>query len=312
MSVRIAFFTGSSFALPAIQYLHQRGLLACVVLVDAAPNPDLTQLVQILGQLQIKTLQFNKKQQDDLIPELDKFGAGQGVVHLFRHILNDRLLNYFAGQIFNVHPGALPEYRGSIPLYWQLRNGANDMQLTLHRMIGQVDAGEIGATLSVPIHPFDNLICLYQKCAQMLPQLLQEFLAKLENAQIVWQKQSDDFFYPANVPMEKDIVVNWGKISAAELVQMARAGGEFARPKFRCKGIDVQIVQATEQINVPLQVASGTIIEVGLNSGFLVATSRGIIKLDIVITPQGIFDGYRFAILYGLDAGLNLAESYFR
>ena len=41
---KFALFTGSCQSITAIQYLYQHNMLACVVLVDAAPNPDLAQL----------------------------------------------------------------------------------------------------------------------------------------------------------------------------------------------------------------------------------------------------------------------------
>ena len=41
----------------------------------------------------------------------------------------------------NVHPSALPRYRGPSPVLWAIRNGDPCMGLTVHRMTGQIDAG---------------------------------------------------------------------------------------------------------------------------------------------------------------------------
>ncbi|WP_462150711.1 hypothetical protein [Pseudoalteromonas xiamenensis] len=57
---KFALFTGSCQSMPAIQYLLQTGKLACVVLIDAQPNPDLAQLQYWLQQNRISTLQYKK------------------------------------------------------------------------------------------------------------------------------------------------------------------------------------------------------------------------------------------------------------
>jgi len=43
----------------------------------------------------------------------------------------------------NVHPSALPKYRGPSPVLWAIRNGDPRMGLTVHRMTGRIDAGPI-------------------------------------------------------------------------------------------------------------------------------------------------------------------------
>ena len=43
----------------------------------------------------------------------------------------------------NLHPSALPAYRGPSPLFWQLRAGEPRMGVTVHRAIDRVDAGPI-------------------------------------------------------------------------------------------------------------------------------------------------------------------------
>ncbi len=52
---------------------------------------------------------------------------------------------------FNVHPSLLPAYRGPAPVFWQLRAGEAQLGVTLHRMTGQLDAGEILAQRAVAV-----------------------------------------------------------------------------------------------------------------------------------------------------------------
>jgi len=42
--------------------------------------------------------------------------------------------------VLNVHPSALPRYRGPSPVLWAIRNGDPFMGITVHRMTERIDA----------------------------------------------------------------------------------------------------------------------------------------------------------------------------
>jgi methionyl-tRNA formyltransferase len=43
----------------------------------------------------------------------------------------------------NIHPSALPRYRGPSPVLWAIRNGDPCLGLTVHRMTDRIDAGPV-------------------------------------------------------------------------------------------------------------------------------------------------------------------------
>ena len=45
--------------------------------------------------------------------------------------------------VLNVHPSALPKYRGPSPVLWAIRNGDPYLGLTIHRMTERIDAGPV-------------------------------------------------------------------------------------------------------------------------------------------------------------------------
>lgn len=54
--------------------------------------------------------------------------------------------------VLNVHPSALPKYRGPSPVLWAIRNGDPFMGITVHRMNEKIDAGPILAQVdNIPI-----------------------------------------------------------------------------------------------------------------------------------------------------------------
>jgi methionyl-tRNA formyltransferase len=51
----------------------------------------------------------------------------------------------------NVHHGAVPEYRGGPPVFWELHDGLETVGFTIHRIDAGVDTGPVLATGEVPI-----------------------------------------------------------------------------------------------------------------------------------------------------------------
>ncbi|KPH56704.1 MULTISPECIES: formyltransferase family protein [Pseudoalteromonas] len=302
---KFAVFTGSCQSLPVVQYLLQTNQLACVVLVDGQPNPDLMQLQQWLKQQNITTLPYSKNGDDALLSQLDRLAVNCGVVYLFRHKIRKSLMQYFNGELMNIHPSPLPEYRGPQPLYWQLRNGETLTKLTMHQVTQELDCGDIACDVEIDIHPFDTIQCLYQKTSQALLHLISQYCELKQNNQLALCKQTTEYTKLAPALQPSDLVVNWSTCNTSDIVNMAKAGNldRFcAQLIFRQSTF--QLLQASKVECALKGITPGTIIELGLKSGLIVKTHDGAVKLDILGATQGCFDGYRFALLFGLEPGL--------
>ena len=80
----------------------------------------------------------------------------------------------------NVHPSALPKYRGPSPVLWAIRNGDPCMGLTVHRMTDLIDAGPILAQvddLPLPDRVTSHVVWQLQQVA--LPGLLEAAFGRL-------------------------------------------------------------------------------------------------------------------------------------
>lgn len=176
-------------SLPAINYLIKSDQLACVILPDAAINPDLQQLQQWLQQQQITILHYNKLDDQPFLAKLDELRVNRGLIYLFRHQIKTPLIQYFNGALANVHPSSLPDYKGPQPLYWQIRNGEPLTRLTIHKVTEELDGGDIGCDVEIDIHPFDTIKCLHQKVAQYLPYLVSQFIQLDQTGELRWQSK---------------------------------------------------------------------------------------------------------------------------
>jgi methionyl-tRNA formyltransferase len=61
-----------------------------------------------------------------------------------------------APAVLNVHSGRLPEYRGMMPTFWALLDGAEQVVVTVHEMAERLDAGPVVAEFSVEVGPDDS------------------------------------------------------------------------------------------------------------------------------------------------------------
>ena len=77
----------------------------------------------------------------------------------------------------NVHHGAVPEYRGGPPVFWELLDGLETVGFTIHRIDAGIDTGPVLATGEVPIERRGSLSATL---AATIPRLHEASLDALE------------------------------------------------------------------------------------------------------------------------------------
>jgi folate-dependent phosphoribosylglycinamide formyltransferase PurN len=76
----------------------------------------------------------------------------------------------------NVHDSLLPEYRGVMPSFWVLRHDEEQTGVTVHRMVPELDAGEILVQYEMEIEPNDSYHSLRLRTARRSGEALVEAL----------------------------------------------------------------------------------------------------------------------------------------
>jgi methionyl-tRNA formyltransferase len=78
-----------------------------------------------------------------LAPVLDGYQPDVLLVFGFNWRLPREVLDVPRLGVLNVHPSALPRYRGPSPVLWAIRNGDPFLGITVHRMTERIDAGPV-------------------------------------------------------------------------------------------------------------------------------------------------------------------------
>lgn len=119
----------------------------------------------------------------------------------------------------NGHPSLLPRRRGPTPIAWAIREGDEEIGVTVHRMDAELDTGAVMAQrafpLGEPVEPDE----LYGRIGPILLDALGEAMAKLAAGDAGVVQQGGDyqtFFGPA------DVELDWSR-PALELHRLAWA-----------------------------------------------------------------------------------------
>jgi len=104
------------------------------------------------------------------------FNADIAVVIGYGRILTSAALSSVPGGWWNIHFSRLPEFRGAAPVAHAILAGKTVTGVTLFKIVEELDAGPIVATVSYPVSVYDTAGTLLSKLAALVPPMLLDFL----------------------------------------------------------------------------------------------------------------------------------------
>jgi methionyl-tRNA formyltransferase len=106
------------------------------------------------------------------------------------HIIPESVLAKPLYGVIGTHETPLPEGKGWAPIQWSVLNNRKNLTITLYKLDGGVDSGEIINQVNVPILKHDTLDTLNKKRENGISQSFQLFLDELEQGYIVLRDQT--------------------------------------------------------------------------------------------------------------------------
>lgn len=127
-------------------------------------------------------------------------------------------------QLFNIHYGSLPGYRGPSPLFWQLKFGEPKIGITIHRVNDNFDAGPIVWMKGIDNLPhYDSRIASLacnQYCIEGVAFILNMIANNLQLPEI---KQEEKLKAYHKKPVIEDVSILWDQMDASTIVNLVRA-----------------------------------------------------------------------------------------
>jgi methionyl-tRNA formyltransferase len=163
-----------------------------------------------------------KRPTPELVERVRAVAPDVMVANNWRTKLPEELFSIPAHGTLNLHDSLLPKFTGFSPVIWSLISGATHTGLTAHLMDAELDTGDIVMQRAVEISPTSTGTSLVLDTLDLVPDVLEEALDRLESGTATPVPQDLDqrsFFHKRS---DQDSLVDWNW-PAADIERFIRA-----------------------------------------------------------------------------------------
>jgi methionyl-tRNA formyltransferase len=223
--MKIIYFGSSAFSVPSIYALRE--FITHVVTKRAKPKGRgyLTEAGEVrraaidlhLPVIEIESFKGEGAQVlSDL--EVDLF-----VVVSFGLIIPKRFLDLPAKGAINVHPSALPKYRGPSPIQWAIWNGETETAISIIKMNERMDAGNIIFQERAPLSEEEDSHTLSERLAARTAEILPGYVRDIEEKGMAEGEAQDDGRATYTPIIKKEMgLIDW-HCSSIEILRQIRS-----------------------------------------------------------------------------------------
>jgi methionyl-tRNA formyltransferase len=215
--VRIVFAGTPEVAVPSLDaLLDSRHEVVAVVTRPDAPSGRGKRLAaspvaQRAAALGIEILKPNRPRDEDFVARLTELAPDCCPVVAYGALLPQRVLDIPARGWLNLHFSLLPAWRGAAPVQHAILAGDETTGATTFRIVLDLDAGPILATVTEQIRPDDTSGDLLGRLAIGGARLLVETLDGIETGSLVERPQPDvGVSYASKITVE-DARIDWSQ-----------------------------------------------------------------------------------------------------
>lgn len=285
MPLKIVFMGTPEFAVPAL-----RGLIASPHRVVAAysqpprpagrgqkPRPSpVHRLAETEGVPVHTPLHFKSPES---VAELKALGADIAVVAAYGLLLPKGVLEAFPRGCINIHPSALPRWRGAAPIHRTVLAGDEATEICIMQMDEGLDTGDVLAREHIPLPEGITTGALHDMLAEQAVPLLLETLNAIELGEAVAAPQAEEgVTYAAKIRKEESHI-DWTQ-SAESIERKVRGLNPYPVAVTTLNGEPIKILAAEwEETGHP--VVAGTTIDGQLG----IACGMGSLRPTIVQRP---------------------------
>ncbi len=200
------------------------------------------------------------------------------VVFAYGRIFGPKFLNIFPMGGINMHPSALPQFRGPSPLTAAILAGNDETALTVQRLALKLDSGDILRQTPLRLSPSETTGSLEEKVARQAGDELLTVLKSIQSSTVEGYAQNHESATYCHLVTRDSGRIDW-KQNAVDIERMVRAYYPWpkARTKFADRSLAIlesNVVIAGGRDDSPIP---GTVLSVDKSHGILVQTGNGIL-----------------------------------
>ncbi|RYD59407.1 MAG: methionyl-tRNA formyltransferase [Sphingobacteriales bacterium] len=307
--MKIGVISNAAYAVPLLQLCANNRIQASVF-ADACSDKDSTSALRHFCQvMSVPLYEWEPAMLYTWIKELNP-----DIVFIlgYSHLIDiQQLPSLLLDAVYNIHFGPLPTYRGPNPVFWQIRNNASTLGVTIHRINEKFDDGPVvwakdilrgyhinyGTAHTILAHvALEGVAHILQHHAQ------QKKLSPLPQSTVASR------YYRR--PALNDVLINWAEMELGEILNIILACNPWNKGGLTLyQGSEVKIIDAEVSKDKSVNSASFIPGTIANHNKCLQVVCKGNKLLNInMLALDGAFIPARHAEKYGFLKGRQLGN----
>lgn len=289
--MKILFWGTPQFAVPSLRALGEEGhdIVGVVTQPDRPAGRGRELRASAVKEEALdesfRILEPESARSDGFVEDIAGLGADLSVVVAYGQILSPEALSVPLMGSVNLHASLLPALRGAAPINWSIVGGDTVTGVTVMRIIEQMDAGPILFQAEEPISPEETASDLRMRLSEIGAEALVEALVLLETGLIEEREQDASQATYAPKVDRATARIDWGHPSVV-VSNFIRGMDAVPGAWSEFDGGSVKLFRPAADPEVIPEGRPGTIVEADRDTGLLVATVDGAVRIREV-QPQG-------------------------
>ncbi len=165
------------------------------------------------------------------------------IVFSYGQILPQAVLDIPSRGCINVHPSLLPKYRGAAPVISAILGGDEFTGVTIMKMAGKLDAGDILMQAQVTVADYDTAESLTDKLSIIAARMVADALPRLATGEITPRRQNDSLVTYTRQFSKQDGEIDWNA-PATDIWRRIRAFNPWPGCYTAWRGKQLKIITA--------------------------------------------------------------------
>ncbi len=129
----------------------------------------------------------------------------------YLYIIPESIIKIVKDKALNIHGSLLPRYRGRTPHVWAIINGESETGITVHRLVRDVDSGDILVQIRIPIENKDTGGTILNKFEENYPNIVKKSLEMIDTGKSVFVPQNhfNATCFPKRTALDGKIIWDW-------------------------------------------------------------------------------------------------------
>ena len=229
----------------------------------------------------------------------------------YSYLINcSRLDSRTLSHTYNIHFGELPQYKGANPVFWQLKNGTDNLTVTIHNINHKFDDGPQVWVKHIRREQHYTFGTANDVLSHVTVEGVIYILNQLVSGQPMQHlhvKGGDAKYYPK--PGLKDVLINWQEMTGKQIVDLVQACNPWNKGAITyynnqpIKILDAEIIDEPTKENIK----AGTIVNVQKQLN-VVTTDGKVLRINMLNINDNFIPG-RHALFFGFKEQIQFANN---